>query len=205
MTRPRPPAGTAGYAEVADRLLALVLPFEKTHAPVMHLMPGAPAQVLDIGAGAGHDAAWLADRGHDVVATEPEPTMLHGARELYVASRVEWLDDALPELPTLSSRDPQFDLVLISAVWMHLDRRSRQRAMLVVAGFLRPGARLILSLRHGPMPQGRRMFEVSPGETIAQAEGEGLTTILQAAAGSVQEVNIRAGVTWDWLAFERPS
>ena len=34
-----------------------------------------------------------------------------------------------------------------------------------VAGLLRPGGLMTLLLRHGPVPQGRRMFEVSAAET----------------------------------------
>jgi SAM-dependent methyltransferase len=199
------PRGTQGYAAVAQRSLELALPFDRTQVPVMHLIPEAPARVLDIGSGAGHNAAWLAGRGYRVVAAEPTPELLEGARRLYAGSGVEWLNDALPELRTLGARSESFDLVLIIAVWMHLDPEDRPEAMREAAKLLRPGGRLILSLRHGPVPPGRRMFEITPEETIAQAEAEGLKAILNVAAPSVQEVNIRAGVTWDWLAFERPA
>ena len=35
------------------------------------LLPSAPGLVIDVGAGTGRNAAWLAGLGHDVVAVEP--------------------------------------------------------------------------------------------------------------------------------------
>jgi hypothetical protein len=62
---------------------------------------------------------------------------------------------------------------------------------------------MIMSLRHGPVPEGRRMFEVSGDETIGLAAAQALTLLLQQRADSVQEHNRRAGVTWTWLAFAK--
>ena len=41
---------------------------ETVHGWLVDLLPNAPALVLDIGAGTGRDAAWLASRGLEVVA-----------------------------------------------------------------------------------------------------------------------------------------
>ena len=40
-----------------------------------NLLPNAPAVVMDIGAGSGRDAAWLAARGYEVLAVEPSTAM----------------------------------------------------------------------------------------------------------------------------------
>ena len=37
---------------------------------------------------------------------------------------VTWLDDSLPELSRLRALGHRFDLVLLSAVWMHVPRAS---------------------------------------------------------------------------------
>ena len=42
---------------------------ERVHGWMKHLLPAAPATVLDVGAGSGRDAAWLSKMTHDVVAT----------------------------------------------------------------------------------------------------------------------------------------
>ena len=45
--------------------------FEQVHADLLGWIPKQPAFVLDVGAGSGRDAAWFADRGHEIVAVEP--------------------------------------------------------------------------------------------------------------------------------------
>jgi len=196
-------SGTEGYAEAAAAMLARPLSFDEVHRPVLHLMPTQPCQVLDIGAGAGHDAADLAAMGHGVVAVEPMEALRVPAMALHPSPAIEWVDDNLPELRALAARAASFDLVLLTAVWMHLDAEQRRRAMPNVAALLRAGGLMIMSLRHGPVPEGRRMFEVSGDETIGLATARGLILLLRQRADSVQEHNRRAGVTWTWLAFAR--
>ncbi len=194
-------SGTEGYAEAAAALLSRRLSFADVHKPVLHLMPDAPCQVLDIGSGPGHDAAFLAEMGHWVVAVEPTDELRISAKALYPSPCIEWIDDSLPNLDALSARPETFDLVMLTAVWMHLDEPQRQQAMPKVASLMRVGGVMIMSLRHGPVPQGRRMFEVSGEETTELARAQGLAQVLDLRTGSVQEANRRAGVTWTRLAF----
>ena len=65
--------GTQGYAEQAPHLIEQYesLAFADKHRAVLHLLPDKTSQVLDVGAGTGADAAWLAARGHRVIAVEP--------------------------------------------------------------------------------------------------------------------------------------
>ena len=44
---------------------------ESLHASWSHFIPDDPGIALDIGAGSGRDANWLASKGWDVVAVEP--------------------------------------------------------------------------------------------------------------------------------------
>jgi len=111
----------------------------------------------------------------------------------------------LPDLNSLLARAETFDLVMLSAVWMHLDASQRRHAMPKVASLIRIGGMMIMSLRHGPVPRGRRMFEVSADETIRLAREQGLDAVLNLRTDSVQEVNRRAGVTWTRLAFLKSS
>lgn len=46
-----------------------------------------------------------------------------------------------------------------------VDALEREEAMAAVAELVGEGGRVSLSLRHGPVPEGRRMFDVSAGET----------------------------------------
>jgi SAM-dependent methyltransferase len=135
------------------------------------------------------------------VAVEPVDEMREGGRKLHPSPAIDWLADGLPELSVLRARGATFDAVLMTAVWMHLDLSERQRAMPAVASLVAPGGVLILSLRHGPIPPGRRMFDVQAEETIAQASREGLRCVVNTLTESVQAD--KPGVTWTRLAFRR--
>jgi SAM-dependent methyltransferase len=196
-------SGTEGYAEDAEALVKQYesLSFAETHRQILHLIPTTPCRVVDIGAGTGRDAAGFAALGHDVVAVEPTAEMRTRAMALHPSSRIEWLDDSLPELSHLLSRGEKFDVVMLTAVWMHLDMAQRQRAMPNVASLVRPGGVMIMSLRYGPVPKGRRMFAVSADETETLAAAEGLHLVLR-REGLPPRLG-QAGVTWTRLAFSR--
>jgi SAM-dependent methyltransferase len=196
--------GTAGYAANAPWMFAGHEGFEAYHQPVLHLISEPPCRVLDIGSGSGADAAWFAGRGCQVTAVEPTDELRIPAMALYPSPAIAWLDDSLPELSVLTARGEAFDLILLTGVWMHLDEAERARAMPRIAARLAPGGRLILSLRHGPIPPGRVMFEVTGEETIAQGAREGLHAILNQGADSVLEINRAAKVTWTWVVLDRP-
>lgn len=192
-----------GYAEQAAELIPQyeAVAFEAHHAQEMHLLPTAPSRVLDIGAGTGADAAWFAARGHQVLAVEPTAEFRQAGQALHPSPRIEWLDDALPGLALVLARREMFDVVMLSAVWMHLDEAERREGMPRLASLLAPGGVLMLSLRHGPVPAGRRMFAVSPQETVELASRSGLQAVLNVPSESIQPRNIAAGVTWTKLAL----
>jgi SAM-dependent methyltransferase len=194
-------SGTEGYAEAAEALLKTRLPFEDLHRPILHLIPSTAARILDIGSGPGHDAAAFAAMGHRVVAVEPTEQLRLPAMALHPSPLIEWVDDSLPHLRFVVESGDTFDLVMLNAVWMHLDEWQRQTAMPVVASVLTARGTLIMSLRHGPVPSGRRMFEVTAVETIELARAAGLRLVINVRTDSVQPANRAAGVTWTRLAF----
>jgi 2-polyprenyl-3-methyl-5-hydroxy-6-metoxy-1,4-benzoquinol methylase len=195
-------SGTVGYAEEADDLFRRYenISFAEVHRSALHLIPTAPCWVLDIGSGTGRDAAALAAMGHRVVAVEPTAEMRVRAAALHQSSQIEWLDDSLPELTYALGLGKQFDVVMMSAVWMHLDQQQRGRAMPRVASLVRAGGVMIMSLRHGPVPRGRRMFAVSADETIGLAEAAGLQLLINRSAPSALGA---AEVSWTRLAFQK--
>ena len=197
--------GTEGYAENAQSLIEQWqdISFAEHHEPIMHLIPTHPAYVLDVGAGIGTDAAALASMGHTVVAVEPVDALRVAGTRQHPSPRIEWLDDSLPDLAILRSRRKEFDFAMLSAVWMHLDENERRRAIPNIGALLRDGATLTVSLRHGRVPKGRRMFDVSAEETIQLASAYGLRTVLNVETESIQHGNRRMGVTWTRLAFVR--
>ena len=198
-------SGTEGYADEAEELFRRYesIPAADAHRAVLHLIPAAPGSVVDIGAGTGRDAAWFASLGHRVVAVEPTDAMRIPAMALHPSPRIEWLNDSLPDLTQLLARGEQFDVVMLSAVWMHLDTRQRRQAMPNLAALMRTGGVMIMHIRHGPVPPGRRMFEVPAEETIEQARIQGLRPVVNVRDESRQEQNRIADVTWTTLAFAK--
>jgi SAM-dependent methyltransferase len=195
--------GTQGYAAEADDLFARYegLAFEKVHSAVLHLMPTTPARVLDIGAGTGRDAAWFAAQGHQIVAVEPTDAMRLRAMALHPSPRIAWVDDGLPELAVLRQRHERFDLIMMTAVFMHLDAGERARAMPHIASLLVSDGTLIMRLRHGPVPAGRRMFEVDAEDITALATPLGLSLVFDHRSDSIAPQNLAAGVSWTTLAL----
>ena len=197
--------GTRGYAEQADELAVRYegIDFAAKHAAVLPLLPAGAASAIDIGAGTGRDAARLAERGYRVVAVEPTEAMRSRAIALHPSPAIEWIDDSLPALRRVVARRRSFDLVMLTAVWMHLDAEERRVAMANVVALVAPLGLLVMTLRHGPVPSGRIMFAVSAEETIALAEAHGLGLVLNVHAESSQAANRDAGVSWTQLAFRR--
>lgn len=196
-----PVPGSQGYADEADDLFVRYekRPFEQVHKLILELLPPSPADVLDIGAGTGRDAAGFAKRGDRVTAVEPTAEMRTRAIALHPFPAITWIDDALPDLAAARALGQVYDVVMMTAVWMHLEEGERRRAMPHVAGLLRPGGLLSMTIRHGPVPNGRRMFEIPDEETIALAEAEGLSLLLRRRGTSLEQ----EGVEWSRLAFRK--
>lgn len=147
-----PYEGDAGISRAA---LYETVEARDLHSWLEPWLPEAPALVLDVGAGSGRDAAWLADAGHEVVAVEPSATMLSEARRRHPQSTISWIRDSLPALERVYRQAFAFDLVLLSAVWMHVDPGHRQRAFRKLIGLLKPGGRLAITFPRGPVDRAR--------------------------------------------------
>ncbi|MEZ0169106.1 class I SAM-dependent methyltransferase [Microvirga sp. TS319] len=193
--------GIAGYAEAADSLVDSYesITFEDVYRPVLDLLPKR-GLALDIGAGTGRDAAALAVRGFRVHAAEPTAEMRAHARRLHPDHGIVWTDDALPDLARLRAEGLRFDLILMTAVWMHLDEAERERALPNIVHRLAPGGRLFMTVRKGPVPPGRCMFPIPIGPLIAAARTSGLHLLRRC---DFPDVLGRHDVSWTLLAFER--
>lgn len=174
------------------------LRFEDVHAEILDLLPKTSGRVLDIGAGSGRDAAWFADRGHEVVAVEPSAAMRDAARDRHSSPRIRWIDDRLPALDKVRRSKLSFDLVWLSAVWMHVPRSERTRCFRRLVSVVRPGGSLMVSLRHGPPPPGRPMEPATAAEIGTLAHGHGFQTI---RVKTRHDAAGRPDISWDvvWL------
>jgi protein-L-isoaspartate O-methyltransferase len=172
--------------------------FEEVHGGVLDLLPPAPARVLDVGAGTGRDAAALARRGYRVVAVEPVRELREVAQSLNPCGNVRWVEDSLP---TLSRLEEPFELVLVSAVWMHLPPTERGQAMERLAALLAPAGLLVVSLRRGAPPMDRVMFDVPAEEVVRDGERAALRLVRLVEDG-VDRLG-RAEVWWQTVVLRK--
>lgn len=178
--RPQYVPGTRGYDQVAERFIeqSRTLPFEEINEPFLEFLPSRPGTILDLGAGAGQNAAAMARMGHRIVAVEPMPRFLGAARDLYPELDIEWVSDSLPDLASLDDRTGGFDFILVQGVWHHLDESERREATARISSLLRTGGFCGISLRNGPPGGGTHLFPTSGPATINLAAEHGLTTAL---------------------------
>lgn len=191
---------TSGYGESAECLIRHYETYrtDEVHAAFIDLLPKRKMRILDIGSGSRRDAAYFAKQGHEVTAVEPVKEMRLASEKLHGKQRIRWIDDHLPNLDSLVRQDLKYDSIWLSAVLMHLDQDQRRRSLEQIDRLVCPGSQIFITLREGPTPQARRMFDVDPREVLAIATSLGWKSIFH----QVREPDLgRAEVFWSKLAF----
>lgn len=193
-------ADAIGYYErdpkaFADRYDSVT--FEEVHP---HLLPYLPSsgRVLDVGAGSGRDARFMAARGLKVTAIEPSAGLrVLGAR---TCDSVIWIDDRLPDLERISEKTERFDLVLCSAVLMLVAPMDLKNSFATLARVLAPAGKLAINLRT-PLPDEPPgiFFDHSDNEVLAAAEAAGFKCLHRAEA---KDALGRSGYNWRSFVFE---
>lgn len=157
-------------------------PFEQIHCSWLHLLQSFDQQpslrILDIGAGAGRDSSYLAQRWPNtathVVAVEPANALAEIGQRQTAGLSVQWLNDSLPLLNKVTRQEVNFDLILLSAVWMHIPISDRPRALRKLVNLLKPGGKLVITLRHGSSSDEGKMHRVSSKELLNLGKNFGL-------------------------------
>lgn len=85
-------------------------------------------------------------------------------KRVHPTPEIEWRTDKLPELPETKASGEKFDLIILSAVWMHVKPEDRQLALSNLAGLLKPDGAIYLTLRVGPAEPARGIYTVSVSE-----------------------------------------
>jgi SAM-dependent methyltransferase len=194
---------SATYDVDAARIAGLYESMSSTivHAQLAEFIPAGPGLALDVGAGSGRDAAWLASLGYDVVAAEPAAGMRREGRSRHPGPAIRWIDDRLPDLFHVHRLGLSFEVILASAVWMHVPPAVRARAFRKLATLLKPGGIILITLRHGPVEQGRVMWPTSAGEIDVLARSHGLAVLRSILAADRRQ---RPGVSWTQLCLQLP-
>ncbi len=101
--------------------------YDRLRAPEVHhlLLPylkESGGLALDVGAGSGRDSIWLAGFGYSVFAAEPSEGIRAVGERRCRGHSVEWVDDRLPHLSRIKELGIEFDVILLSAVMMFIDK-----------------------------------------------------------------------------------
>jgi SAM-dependent methyltransferase len=162
---------TRFYNENADDLFSRYRSLQATDVfkDVIAHIPTKPCFVADIGSGSGRDTKWLAELGHTVISVEPSVGLRTKALSDGMPSNVVYVDSALPYLAGLDVFVKRFDLVICSAVWMHLDANERQTALARIYALLSDenDARAVITFKVAPEEPGRAMH-VLDADVIAE-------------------------------------
>lgn len=160
------------------------------------LMPASPATALDVGAGSGRDAGWLASQGYSVTAAEPviefHPAIHRNAPDARIS---------MATLPALKGLSDRFDLIIVNAVVHHLTGTDRDTAYARLQDRLTEGGLMLLSLRIGPAIDGKPVHALDPAAEIARALRAGLALLRRNDQPAADAGEDRAGVRWTWLAL----
>ena len=170
-------------------------------ALIAELLPEPGASVLDVGAGTGRDAAWFASKGHRVVAVEPSQEMRKAGQNAHKDANIQWLSDRLPALEKVVRSKLTFDLIWLSAVWMHVPPRERRRAFRKLVSVMSPGASMMVSLRQGPPDPSRPMHPVRSDEVEKLAREYGLLRVPVTRRGDARG---RPDIDWQVLWLRLP-
>ena len=164
-----------------------------------HLPTKRPCTALDVGSGTGRDAAALAELGIDVTAVEPSNAVRKKAEELHPHPRIDWVKDSLPKLQTIMKIGSRYDLILLSAVWMHIASGSREKAFRGLVTRLNPGGLLYITLRHGPFEAVQGFWDISDDAIYTLAHKFGLTVENRS---TVDDKLGDEGVTWTRIVLK---
>ena len=197
------------YNENANKLAEMYLSktFEQVHAAWLNyltpILNKKEARILDIGAGAGRDSQYFAQQGAanniSVTAIEAALTLAALGEKQTQGLNVTWLQDSLPDLNTVTKQEVSFDLILLSAVWMHIPDFQRERSLRKLTNLLKPGGLLVISLRHGESDDERKMHEVSSDALIHMFKQFGMSTSL--VTDKNQDIIGRYSVTWQTIVL----
>ena len=192
--------------------------FEEVHQSWAEFLPSIisnpNARILDLGAGSGRDAKYLADLAQEthleknniqVLAVEPATELLKLGQRATAGTKVKWLTDSLPALTSVTKLEVSFDLILLSAVWMHIAPSERARAIRKLANVLKPGGKIVISLRHGQTEEDftqRKMHVVCADELKKLASDVGLFCKLETPKES--DKLGRNHVSWQTVVLQMP-
>jgi SAM-dependent methyltransferase len=159
-------------------------------------------RALDIACGNGRDAKWLAQQGFVVDAIDGAPGMIREAQTMNPHENVTYSVDLMPDLQGIRASGQKYDLMVMSAAWMHLEAPARARMFQTLCDLANPGAMMFITLRHGPAPEDRPMYAVS-AEELRDMAADFLVHFEHITDGKADKLG-RGDVWWDSVSLKMP-
>lgn len=159
-------------------------------------------RALDIACGNGRDAKWLAQQGFVVDAVDGAPGMIREAQAMNPHENVTYSVDLMPDLQGIRATGQKYDLMVMSAAWMHLDAPARAKMFQTLCDLANPGAVMFITLRHGPAPADRPMYAVS-AEELRDMAADFLVHFEHITDGKADKLG-RGDVWWDSVSLKMP-
>lgn len=176
----------------------LILPNELRRFVPAGFHKGQPT--ADIGCGSGSDMVWLNTQGFPTTGYDAAEAMLAEARAAFPAIAVH--HESLPALASIPGAS--YMNVLCNATLMHVPAEQQPAAVAALARILRPGGRLLLSVRSGRdgalrEPDGRLFTPTTPEQIAAMLSAAGLATLEQHDDAD----SYRPGIQWHTVLAEK--
>lgn len=168
-----------GYARAFARLVDAGEDVEGEARLADALLPRG-GRVLDAGSGMGRIAAALAARGHEVVAVEPDRSLVAQSRRTYPDLDVIEADilEVTPELLAGRGVPSEFDLVvMVGNVMVFVAEETERQVLTRVAALLAPGGRVLVGFHLTGGPATAREYD--PEEFVADVAATGLRVDLR--------------------------
>lgn len=156
-----------------------------------------PGRALDLGAGEGRTALWLAQRGWDVTAVDFSDVALdRGRRRVEEAGATGTVDWICADLTTLDPPAGPFDLVLV--LFVHLPADDRRRLLRQAAAALAPGGIVLVvgyDTTHATEGEGGPrdpLILFSPDDIVADLDGLEIERAERLRVGDAVDAVVRA-------------
>ena len=136
-----------------------------------------------------------------MTAVEPNKSLRKLAQRHHKESNIRWIDDHLPELPSLKAFPERYNFILLSAVWMHLPQNLWGKSFKMLESLLAENGYIAISLRIGKDDHARGMHPIDIDEFILCARLNGLVPCY--VSRRTKDALLRKEVAWRKIVLVR--
>ena len=177
---------------------------------VQHAAALTPGRALDLAAGEGRNAVWLASMGWTALAVDFSPVAVERVHQLAVdrlGQRADAVSARVEDVLTWAPPVGAFDLVLLS--YLHLGAADRQGVLTRAAAAVAPGGHLLVVAHHTDNleqgyggPQNARWL-YSESDVEADIAGSGLEPVVSERAARTVATDDGPRTAWDAVVLAR--